>query len=57
MNILVLFAGHWDMMFAYKVPPTFQVVSRVSYDIIAYASGMLTDDALFKEIIVMKHGT
>ena len=57
MNILVLSAGHWDLMFAYKVPPPLQIVSRVSYDIIDYASGMLTDDVAFEETVVMKDGT
>ena len=57
MNILVLFAGHWDLTFAYKVPSTFQNISRMSYDIIDKASSKPADAAEFKETVVMKDGT
>ena len=56
MNILVLFAGHWDFMFIYKVPPTLQNFSRMSY-VIHDAPGTPADATEFKETIVMKDGT
>ena len=56
MNILVLFAGHWDLMFAYKVAPVFHNFSRMSY-IIDKASSMPADAAEFKENVVLKDGT
>ena len=57
MNILVLFAGHWDLMFGYKVSPTFQNFSRLSYDLIYNASVTTAYTAQFKRTIVMKDGT
>ena len=57
MNILVLFAEQWDMMFLYNVPPTFQNFSRMSYDVIHNAPGMPANAIEFKETVVMKDGT
>ena len=57
MNILVLFAGYWDLMFGYKVSPTSQNFSRLSYDLIYNASSTPADAAEFKETVVMKDGT
>ena len=56
MNILVLFAGQWDLMFLYSVPPTFQNFSRMSYDVIHNAHGTPADATEFEETIVMKNG-
>ena len=52
MNILVIFAGHWELMFGYKVSLTFQNISRVSHHYLHDAPG-----TQFKQTIVMKDGT
>ena len=57
MNILVLLAEHWDFMFVYKVPPTFQNFSRISYDVIYNAPDTPANATELEEIIVMKDGT
>jgi len=52
-----IFAGYWDLMFGYKVSPTFQNFSCLSYDLIYNASGTPACAAQFKRTIVMKDGT
>ena len=57
MNILVLFAGHWDLMFGYKVSPTFQNISRLSHNYLHDAPGTPPNATQFKHTTVMKDGT
>ena len=57
MNILVLFAGHWDLMFGYKVSPTFQNISRLSHNYLHDTPGTPPNATQFKQTTVMQEGT
>ena len=56
MNILVLFAGHWELMFGYKVSPTFQNVNHVYQHYLHDAPGTPRNATQFKQTTVMKDG-
>ena len=47
----------WDLMFGYKVSPTFENFSRLSYDFLYNTSDTLANVTQFKRTIAMKDGT
>ena len=57
MIFIYTFAGMWDLMFGYKVSPTFENFSRLSYDFLYNTSDTLANVTQFKRTIAMKDGT